>query len=391
MSERLWNANYLRAWSANFMLNFSFMLLMPVLPLYLKEAFGADKGTIGMVLSCYALTALLTRPFSGYLVDRFPRKQVLLLSNLIFAFFFGGYIVAGSLLFFFALRTLHGAPMGLVTVANSTMSIDVLPSSRRAEGIGYFGLANNLSTAVSPLLGLMVYEFTGNFQLLFTMALVAACTAMLINSGIKQPVREQQINKQPISLDRFFLLKGWPLFICMTCFAMSFGVLSTYLAIYGKEQLGMTSGSGWFFTLLSTGLIASRLMGARQLRMGRMVESATQGVITSAFGYALFALVQHPIAYYASALIIGLGNGHMFPAFQNMFINLGRHNQRGTANSTLLTAWDLGIGLGIIIGGFCIEHVSYQAAFLTGASVNVMGTLYFLSHARQHFQKWKLR
>lgn len=391
MSERLWNTNYLRAWSANFMLNFSFMVLMPVLPLYLKEQFGTDKDTIGMVLSGYALTALLTRPFSGYLVDRFPRKMVLLLSSLAYAFFFGGYMVAGSLLCFFILRTMHGAPMGLVTVSNSTMAIDVLPSSRRAEGIGYYGLANNLSSAISPLLGLMTYELTGNFQLLFCMALVASGLALIINSTIRPPVREQQINKQPISLDRFFLTKGWALFICMTCFAMSFSVLSTYLAIYGKEQLGMTSASGWFFTLLSIGLFSSRLIGARQLRLGRLAESATLGIITSACGYVLFALVQHPMATYASALIIGLGNGHMFPAFQNMFINLGRHNQRGTANSTLLSAWDLGIGLGIIAGGFCIENAGYQAAFLTGAVVNVAGALFFLGHARQHFQRWKLR
>ncbi len=40
--EKLWNSNYIRAWSTNFMLNFSFMLLMPVLPLYLNEQLGAD-------------------------------------------------------------------------------------------------------------------------------------------------------------------------------------------------------------------------------------------------------------------------------------------------------------------------------------------------------------
>ncbi len=373
------------------MLNFSFMLLMPVLPLYLKEQFGADKDTIGLVLSGYALTALLTRPLSGFVVDRYKRRTVLLLSNFLFFIFFGGYMVAGSLLWFFVFRTLHGAPMGLVTVANSTVAIDVLPSSRRAEGIGYYGMSNNLSSAISPLLGLMLYELTGNFHLLFLMALVAAGLALLINWGIKLNPREQVVNKRPISLDRFFLLKGWPLAISMTCFAMSYGVISTYLAIYGKEQLGMTSGTGWFFTLLSIGLIVSRLFGARSLRMGQLTENASHGVIVSAFGYALFALVQHPVAYYASALIIGLGNGHMFPAFQTMFINLGRNNQRGTANSTLLTAWDLGIGLGIIVGGWMIEHYSYAATFGMAAVVNVAGTLYFLLHARAHFLKNKLR
>ena len=98
------------------MLYFSFMVLTPLLPLYLSEAFGADKDTIGLVLSGYAVTALLIRPFSGYFVDSFPRKTVLLLFYGLFALLFGGYLVAGSLLLFGVVRTLHGAPMGAATV-----------------------------------------------------------------------------------------------------------------------------------------------------------------------------------------------------------------------------------------------------------------------------------
>ena len=140
---RLWNANYLKAWSANFMLYFSFMVVTPLFPLYLSEMFGATKDETGLVLSGYALTALLVRPFSGFMVDTFPRKAVLLVCYGLFALLFGGYLVAGSLLSFFIIRTLHGAPMGATTVANSTVAIDVLPSCRRAEGIGYYGLSNN--------------------------------------------------------------------------------------------------------------------------------------------------------------------------------------------------------------------------------------------------------
>ena len=69
----LWNSNYTKAWVSNFMIFFSFMLLTPLLPLYMSVEFGADKDLIGMVLSGYTLTALLVRPFSGYFVDSFPR------------------------------------------------------------------------------------------------------------------------------------------------------------------------------------------------------------------------------------------------------------------------------------------------------------------------------
>ena len=110
------------------MIFFSFMVVTPLLPLYLSETFEADKDTIGFVLSGYTLTALLARPIAGYLVDSFSRKMVLLICYFLFFAFFAGYLIAGTMTLFAIIRTMHGAPMGAVTVANSTSAIDVLPS-----------------------------------------------------------------------------------------------------------------------------------------------------------------------------------------------------------------------------------------------------------------------
>ena len=181
MQERLWNRNYCRVMIANFSLFFAFYLLTPLLPLYLVERFDATKDVVGLVLSGYTLTALLARPFSGYLVDSFPRKKVLMVCFFLFFIFFGGYLGASSLLLFTIVRTLHGAPFGALTVANSTVAIDVLPSSRRNEGIGYYGLSNNLAMAIAPMVAVYLYRLTGDFQLLFWMALLIAGLGMIID------------------------------------------------------------------------------------------------------------------------------------------------------------------------------------------------------------------
>ena len=165
--EKLWNGNYVKIWLANFMIFFSFMLLTPLLPTYLSETFHADKDTIGMVLSGYTITALVIRSLSGYMVDSFPRRIVLVASYALFSLFFTGYIIAGSLLLFTIVRTLHGAPFGATTVSNSTVAIDVLPSSRRAEGIGYYGLSNNIATAISPTVALLLFDVYHSYDLLF--------------------------------------------------------------------------------------------------------------------------------------------------------------------------------------------------------------------------------
>lgn len=389
--EKLWNAEYLKTWLANFSIYFSFMLVTPLLPLYLSETFGADKHTIGLVLSGYALTALLIRPFSGYFVDSFDRKKVLLLCMFLFFLFFAGYMVAGSLLLFAIIRTLHGAPFGATTVANSTVAIDVLYPSRRAEGIGYYGLSNNIATAISPSVALWIYDACHNYNIIFSLSLLFAGLGFAINSTLKLKKRELVKKANKISLDRFFLVRAWREAVAMICFAFGYGVISTYIAIYGKERLGITGGTGVFFLLLSVGLILSRLIGSRTLRKGMLIWNASLGLLISLCGYFLFAGVHNYFGYYGAALIIGLGNGHMFPAFQTMFINLAPHTQRGTANSSLLISWDVGVGLGIMIGGMLVEYFGYFSAFWTAGFVNAAGVLFFFTNIRKTYQRDKLR
>ena len=406
-TERLWNPNYIKVMIANFSLFFAFYVLSPLLPLYLSETFHATKDVIGLVLSGYTITALIVRPFSGFIVDSFPRKTVLLVCYTAFAIFFGGYLAASTLLFFTIVRTLHGGPFGALTVANSTVAIDVLPSSRRNEGIGYYGLSNNLAMAIAPTVGIFIYHQTHNFELLFWIALIVAAAGLWIDATVKTPSRSCAPNeKSGLSLDRFFLKRGWMIGANMVFFGFCFGVLSNYLAIYSKEQLGMTGSTGTYFMLCSIGLILSRLQGGKALRQGRLTHNAAVGMLISLVGYTIFILMPTlistsnffalhaslftSIGYYGSALLIGLGNGHMWPAFQNMMITMAHHNERGTANSTLLVAWDIGMGLGILQGGIIAEHMGYAAAFWCVAAVNALGVLLYFTKAQSFFLRNKL-
>ena len=397
--------------AANFTLFFAFYVLTPLLPLYLSEHFGATKDVIGLVLSGYTITALLFRPFSGYVVDSFPRKMVLMVSFGVFAIFFAGYLAASTLLLFTIVRTLHGGPFGALTVANSTVAIDVLPSSRRTEGIGYYGLSNNLAMAIAPTIGIFIYQLTNSFEFLFWLALIVATTGWLIDSTVKlKPRDSSQARSSRLSLDRFFLTRGWLLGLNMVAFGFSFGVLSNYLAIYGKEVMGITGGTGTYFMLCSVGLILSRLQGSKALRDGRVTHNAATGMVISLVGYTLFILMPTLaqssmvnvqcsmvngqwsmfIGYYGSALLIGLGNGHMWPAFQNMTINVATNKQRGTANSTILISWDIGMGLGILVGGIVAELISYSAAFWTVVLVNGTGVATYFLATRAFFLRRNL-
>lgn len=371
--------------TANFMLFFAFYVLTPLLPLYLSERFGTSNDMIGIVLSGYTVAALIIRPLSGYVIDSYSRKKVLMLCMSVFFVFFFGYIAAGTLLMFAVVRTLHGAPFGAVTVANSTVAIDVLPASRRNEGIGYYGLSNNLAMAIAPSIGIYIYRLTGNFMVLFWIALIVAGLGMLCDATVQLPAKAVVKNKDKLSLDRFFLTKAWMLAINIAFFGLCWGVLSNFLALYSKQELGITSGTGTYFMLLAVGLFASRLQGAKSLRAGQLTQNAAVGVVISLVGYTLFVSMRNEVGYYLSALLIGLGNGHMYPAFLNMFISIANHNERGTANSSILISWDSGFGLGVLLGGVLSQYFGFVATFWVVAGFNALGVLMFFTLTRQFF------
>lgn len=373
--------------AANFLLYFAFYIFTPLLPLYLSEHFDATKDVIGIVLSGYTIAALVARPFSGYLVDSFARKRVLMVCFLVFVAFFAGYLVAGTLLLFTIIRTLHGIPFGSLTVANSTVAIDVLPASRRTEGIGYFGLSNNLAMAFAPSVGIYLYKITGDFALLFWISLGVAALGMLVDATVKLPAKEVVLNKSKLSLDRFFLTRGWMLAVNIAFFAFCYGVLSNYVAIYSKEVMGITAGTGTYFMILAGGLFVSRLQGAKALRAGKLTINAAEGIVISLVGYTLFVACPNSFGYYGSALLIGLGNGHMYPAFLNMFINVAHHNERGTANSSILISWDAGFGLGILAGGLVAEGFGYSPAFWMVVGVNAIGVALFFLFTRFFYKR----
>lgn len=388
--SKLWNVTYSKAWAANFLLFFSFMLMTPLFPLYLSEEFGAAKDTIGLVLAGYSVMAIPARFVSGYLVDSFPRVRVLVISYLLFALCTGSYPAAGTLLLFAVVRTLHGIPLGAVTVANSTVAVDALPFSRRAEGIGYYGLSNNIATAIAPSVGLFVYGLMADFTLIMWISFVMALVGCAVTATTRLPRRPRPLLRKPFRISGLVLWSGWSPALCVICFSFAYGIVSTYIALYSVEILHLPHGAGAFFLLFSVGLILSRLVGSRTLRQGKIVQNGTIGVLLGIAGYTLFALIHTEWSFYLAALTMGLGNGHMFPAMQNIFMGICTKEQRGTANSTLLVSWDIGVGIGTLIGGFAADALGFFAAFVIAALVNLAGALFYIIHTRADFLRRRI-
>lgn len=182
--------------------------MQPLFPVYLSTEFGADKDTIGLVLAGYSVMAVMARPISGYLTDSYPRLTVLLISFAVFFVLMGGYLLAGSLMLFAIVRTLHGIPFGAATVVTNTVAVDSLPYSRRAEGIGYYGLSNNLAMALAPSVGVAIYGYWADFDLLLWLGFIVAGIALGLTLTVRLPRRKRPLQRKPFRLSGLFYTRG---------------------------------------------------------------------------------------------------------------------------------------------------------------------------------------
>ena len=398
MKDRLVTPGYCFILAANFLLYFGFWLLIPVLPFYLSEIFNAGNSTIGIILSCYTVAALCIRPFSGYFLDSFARKPLYLLAYFIFMTMFAGYIIAGSLVLFILFRIIHGVSFGMVTVGGNTVVIDIMPSSRRGEGLGYYGLSNNIAMAVGPMSGLFLHDAGMSYTTIFCCSLGSCIAGFICASLVKTPYKPP-VKREPISLDRFILLKGIPAGISLLLLSIPYGMTTNYVAMYAKE-IGINATTGFFFTFMAVGMAISRIFSGKIVDKGKITQVISAGLYIVVFSFFLLSACVYiinwnsmacGIIFFAVALLLGVGFGIMFPAYNTLFVNLAPNNQRGTATSTYRTSWDVGIGIGMLTGGYIAEVSTFDKAYLFGACLTIISMLYFNGKVTPHYHKNKLR
>lgn len=384
---KLWTLSYLNVCIANFLMACSFNLLMPSIPLYITEYLGVPQTKTGIVLASYAIAILMIRPFSGYLVDLYSRKKILLISFICYVAIFFGYFYAVTIFVFVIVRFFHGITWGLSTVSSSTLAIDLVPSERRAEGIGYFGTFMNVAMAIGPFIAIHIYQ-NYSFQILLYCAIFMGILGIVAASFIKAPERPK-LEREKVSFDRFFLLPAWPIFLNQLLPSFAWGTIGPFVAQYGK-QINIPN-AGIFFLFWAGGIIVSRIFSGRMVDKGyiHLVNTSAMAIVATAF--LGFALIHNIAAFCVSGLFIGIGFGMMFPALQTLYINMAENNQRGTANSTYLVGFDLGLALGTLVGGYISGIYSFEILFMVASGLCFFSILVYQTISKRLFDRKRIR
>ncbi len=414
MKERLFTRSYILILAANFLLYFGFWILIPVLPFYLRETYNCPATILGAVLSCYTVSGLCVRPFSGYLMDKFPRKPIYIICYFACTAIFLGYIAAGVLTWFILLRALHGIAFSSVSVGGNTLCVDITPSSRRGEALGYYGLMNNTAMALGPMTGLFMHD-TVSYNMIFITGMAFSTVGLLCAMCIKartpeslkarqaamsQPGSDTITTKQrKLSLDRFFLIKGIPVSISLLMLSIPYGATTNFVAMYARE-INLDVPSGLFFTLMAAGMGASRLVAGKKVDRGYITQCIHIGLYPVVLAFFILAMCRFvaptsintaEVMFFSVPILLGIGFGIIFPAMNTLYINLAPNNQRATATSTYLTAWDVGIGIGIATSGIIAHYFTFYMVYLIGSVLCLLSMLFFNIKVTPHYNKNKLR
>lgn len=354
-----------------------FQMLIPTMPQFVQQL-GGSESIVGLIIGIFTLSAMLVRPWTGLQLDRKGRKGLLISGLLVSTAVSFTYGWAGSIVMLLLLRLVHGVGWGACTTATGTVATDLVPASRRGEGMGFFGMSGNLSMALGPGLGMWVLQQSG-FNVLFTASAALGLVAILLSLFIRyQKVSPPQVSVKPALFERQALPSSVTMFFLTLTLG---GVISFAPLLIIQRQLG---SPGWFFLVYALVLMLSRPVA------GMLADRKGPGIIVIP-GLVIVAIATAMIGYayrfdvlMLSAVLYGAGFGSAQPILQGLTVARVAPDRRGAANGTFFAAFDLGVGIGAIGVGFISEVAGFGVAYSIVAVTLLLGLALYIRAARRH-------
>ncbi|MCL6478591.1 MAG: MFS transporter [Peptococcaceae bacterium] len=367
----LWTRDFTLICVYNLVIFISFMILVPTMPLYVKSL-GASDFVVGLVVGIFTVSAVLCRLWAGRMLDIYGRRGIWILGGVVFILTAVGYNWALTIPLIMALRVIHGGGWGVVSTASYAAVTDLIPPPRRGEGMGFFGLGNNLSMAFSPALAFYLLGNWG-FSILFWIAAALAFLSLLVMATIRLPVIQPRKGGPAPALLEPTALKPSLLMFFGT---FTLGGVITFIALYGAQH-GIHNVSFYFAAHAVTLVLTRPVAGSLYDRHGEK-SVLIAGFLLFSAGMVLLSLPASLTTFLAAAVANGLGYGALQPALQALAVANCGHDRYGAAQATFMAAFDLGIGLGAMGLGMLAQFFGYSGMYLASAGVILSGLLVYL-------------
>ena len=372
---RLWHKDFWLMAIANFLLAMTVYMLVPTMPQWLQETQQFSMVDAGIAMGTFGVGLFALGAFISFLVQHYRRNLVCIYAVLIEALLIGALYYLDGLhmrvadpMIIFIQRFAMGAAFGLAQmVLTSTLIIDTSESFQRTEANHSAAWFSRFALSMGPIAGLLIGRIGGFHYVL--LAAIACCIAvMVLVLLVNFPFRAPQDDIPTVSLDRFFLPHGFPLFVNLQLITLAVGII---LSVVLSEH---------FYSMMMLGFAAAILSQRFVFKDAELKSEVVSGLIL--IGAALLMMItrNQPIVMLAAPLFIGMGTGLIGSRFLLFFIKLSRHCQRGTSQSTFLLGWESGIAWGVGIGLAVFKGDTMQALITAMVLIILALAMYHFTH-----------
>lgn len=364
---RIWTRDFIFIWIANFFVFLGFQMTLPTLPLYVKELGGGDQ-LVGVIVGIFTFSALLLRPFAGHALESKGRGFVYIFGLSLFVVTMGAYGFIASLFFLGVMRVLQGAGWGYSTTAGGTIATDLIPTERRGEGMGYFGLSGNIALALGPSLGLWLVGLV-SFQEIFLISAGLGVVALLFSLGIRyKKVEAPETRTKPARFDVIEKTALQPS-ILMFFITATFGGIATFLPLHAMER--NVDGIASYFFVYAIFLMISRTFAGKIYDKKGHLYVFIPGTLMIFIAMLLLAWLPNTTILWTAGAIYGFGFGTVQPALQAWAVDKAQANRKGMANATFFSFFDLGIGIAAITFGLLASTINYASIYIA-SSISIL-------------------
>ncbi|WP_249599040.1 MFS transporter [Peribacillus frigoritolerans] len=377
---RLWTKDFVIVSSINFFITLIFYLLMVTLAIYAVNELDASTSEAGLISGIFIIGTLIGRLFIGRFIDSIGRKKTLFIGLIFFTLTTLLYFVDLGIGFLLVNRLIHGMAMGMASTATGTIVAQIIPPTRKGEGIGYYSMSATLATAIGPFIGLFMAQHT-SFQIIFSFCLALGVISLITAFFLYVPalkVTAKVMESKGFKLSNFIEPKALPISIITLLLAFCYSSVLSFISFYAIE-IDLVNTASFFFVVYAVAVLISRpFSGPLMDRKGSNFIMYPAFIIFGV-GLLLLSMTTNSFTLLAAGFLIGLGFGNMQSSSQAIAVKLTPPHRMGMATSTFFIMLDAGLGFGPYILGFIIPVTGYSTLYV------ILGVLVILTSVLYHF------
>lgn len=384
--QNLWTKDFIFISIINFFLMVVMYMLMVTIAPFAVEEYGASASMAGLVSGIFIIGTLIARLGTGRVIEGIGSRRILLFGILLSIISVGLYFIAQTLPLLLIVRFIHGIGLGIASTATGTMIAQIIPPSRRGEGIGYFSMSTVLATAIGPFFGIYLTQHV-DFTWLFVFSLVLGVIGLAMFFFVERRPEEApqdvaELAEKPKGIANYIEKSALPIAAITLLAGIGYSGVLSFLSFYAKEA-NLVDAASFFFLIYAVAILLSRPFSGKLLDRKGGTFVVVPSLILFAAGLLLLSQTHTGLILLVAGAIIGLGFGNFQSCAQAIALIGVPIKRIGIATSTFYIFLDFGFGFGPYFLGNIATAYGYRDLYMILAGLVVVALVLYLLIGRK--------